>query len=429
MKKNLLRAVLAASFSLFVAGALTAPSYAASSSAADAGPKLSKAFGKPLGEAQQALTAKDWPTALAKINEAKAIPDATDFDKYIINYFTGIADFNTGDKPGAAAAFALAAESPAVPEKERAQVLHNAISLNLDVKDNAKAVELGQFAMKLGVVDETIAGNVAIGYYRLNDYANAQLFAQKVVDLSAATGKIPERTALEIMLQIEISKKNIPGEGKVIEKMANFYGQPDDWANLIIVAFGTLPPSKSYLDVAVLYVSRLMLTVDAKTSADNYLLAAQAAESLRSPGDTLEALRVGLAKGVLSQSKVGAMQKKAEAAASHDKPTLAAADAVAAKSPTAKEDVSVAEDYYGYGNLDDAARVAQRAIGKRGSQAIEAQLLLGVVQARQGNNQAAAQSLALVKGDPALERAAYLWSLYATRKYGQAPAATPAAAH
>lgn len=130
--------------------------------------------------------------------------------------------------------------------------------------------------------------------------------------------------------------------------------------------------------------------------------------------------------GTLSQAKGAALLNKANAAARIDEPTLAAADAIAAKISSSDKDVSVAEDYYGYGRYADAARVAQRAISKSGPKALEAQLLLGVAQAQQGDNTAAAQSLALVKGDASLEKAAQLWTLYATRKYGKA-ATTPAA--
>ncbi|MGA7711820.1 MAG: hypothetical protein WCA81_07960 [Rhizomicrobium sp.] len=429
MKHNLLRAVLAASFSLFVAGALTTiPSYGADTPKA---PTISKSVSKQLTDAQKALTAKDWTTALAKLKEAQAVADLSDYDKYIISYYIGVAYYNLGDKVGAAAAFAAAAESPALPEKDRVQTLHNAMDLNLDsaVQNYAVAIEIGKIAEKLNILDATIAGNMAFAYYRQNDYPNALQSAQKSIDLATAAGNVPQRAAFEIMLQIEIAKKDLPGEMKTVEKLANLYGEPEDWANLITFSFGTIPPSKGYLEIAALYVGRLMLTVDVKSTADNYMLTAQAADAIRSPGDMLRALHTGINNGALVQSKVSALLNKAEATASRDKPTLATADAIAAKSPDAKADVSVAEDYFGYGNYADAARVAQRAIGKRGSQAIEAQLLLGVTQACQGNNEAAAQSLALVKGDPALEKAAYLWSLYATRKHGQAPVAAPAAAH
>jgi hypothetical protein len=83
----------------------------------------------------------------------------------------------------------------------------------------------------------------------------------------------------------------------------------------------------------------------------------------------------------------------------------------------------VAEDYYGYGKYADTVRVAQRAIAKGGVKAAEAQLLLGIAQAQLGDNAAATQSLALVKGDPALERASHLWTIYTTRKSVQAVAA------
>ena len=103
MKKNLVRAVLVASLSLFIAGAAftPTPAVAASSAKDDGKPKLSKAAAKPLSDAQKAFNAKDFATMLAKTKEAQALPNLTDYDTYIVNYFMGLAYFNAGDKVSA----------------------------------------------------------------------------------------------------------------------------------------------------------------------------------------------------------------------------------------------------------------------------------------------------------------------------------------
>jgi hypothetical protein len=185
-------------------------------------------------------------------------------------------------------------------------------------------------------------------------------------------------------------------------------------------------PKSGTREIAALYLYRLRLTAGAETPADEYLLVADLALALRYPGEAQKALQQGIAAGTLSQASAAAALNKANAQVRADEPTLPAADAAAAKSPSANGDVSVAEDYYGYDKFADVVRVAQRAIAKGGPKALEARLLLGVVQARQGDNATAAQSLALVRGDVALERAAQLWTLYATRKYGRTAAAAPA---
>jgi hypothetical protein len=428
MKKNLVRAVLVASLSLFVAGAAFTPTPAAAAAAKDANkPKLSKAASKPLSEAQKAFAAKDYATMLAKVKEAQALSDLTDYDKYIVNYFMGLALYNSGDKMSSAPYFVAAAESTAAPPEEHATALRIAIDLENQAKDYAKVKELGQQAATAGALNGAVAAVLALSYYNTGDYPNALVFAQKSIDTDIAAGKTPDRSAFQILLMVQNRQKDIPGETKTLETLATNYGVAEDWGHLLDISLGTLPKTNNR-EIAAFYLYRLRLTVGAETTAEDYLMAADLALALRFPGDAQKALQQGIAAGTLSQARAAAALNNANAQARADEATLPVADAAAAKSPSANGDVSVAEDYLGYGRYADAMKVAQRAISKGGSKAIEAQLLVGVTQARQGDNAAAAQNLALVRGDAALERVAQLWTLYATRKYG-APAATAPAAH
>jgi hypothetical protein len=428
MKKNLVRAVLVAGLSLFFAGAAFTATPAVAAGTKDvAKPAISRALGKPLSDAQKAFAAKDWVTMIAKMKEAQALADLTDYDKYIVNYYSGLAYYNSGDAAAATPYFVAAAESTAAPPDDRAGALRIAIDLENQARDYAKVKELGQMAITAGALDSGVAAILAVAYYDSGDFPNAKIYALKAIELDAAGNKIPNRAVYQVLLMIQNRQKDVPGETKTLETMATNYGATEDWGNVIDVSLGSLPASgKGNREVAALFLYRLRLTVGADTSADDYLLMADLALGLHLPGDAQKALQVGLDKGTISQAKAAATLNKANAAARADQATLETAEGVAAKSASSVGDASVAEDYYGYGRFADAARVAQRAISKGGSKAIEAQLLLGVVQAQQGDNAAAAQSLGLVRGDAALERAAQLWMLYATRKYGQPPAAAPA---
>ena len=136
MKKNLVRAVLVASLSLFIAGAAFTPTPAVAAGAKESsGPKLSKAAAKPLADAQKAFAAKDWALMLAKVKEAQALSNLTDYDTYIINYFMGLAYFNAGDKASATPCFVAAAESTAAPPEERNNALRIAVELENEAKN------------------------------------------------------------------------------------------------------------------------------------------------------------------------------------------------------------------------------------------------------------------------------------------------------
>jgi len=429
MKKKLVRAALVAGLTvLFASAAFTVTSAAADDSAK---PKISKSLSKPLSDAQKAFTAKDWPTMIANMKLAQAVADQTDYDKYIVNYYSGLAYYNSGDKAQATDFFVAAAESTAAPPEDRATALHIAIDLENQAKNYPKEIELGLMAEKAGALNSPAAAELAVAYYNTADYVNAKLYAQKSIDADAAAGKLGDRAAYQVVLMSQNRQKDVPGELATLGLMSKDFGDPEDWGNYIDVSLGTLPTLPSR-EISALYFYRLRLTVGAKTRADDYLLMCELSLGLRFPGEAQRSVQAGIKAGVIEQTqpKVAACMNKANAAVRTDEPALAAADAAAAKSPNATGDLSVAEDYYGYGRYADSVRVAQRAIGKGGPKAAEAQLLVGVVQAVQGDA-AAAQSLAAVRGDAGLEKVAAAWTLYVTRKYGQpaAPPATPPAAH
>ena len=68
-----------------------------------AAPKISPAVLKPLLVAQTANGKKDYPAALAAIEQAKAVPDKTPGDNYQIHHFAMFVHIAMQDMAGAAA--------------------------------------------------------------------------------------------------------------------------------------------------------------------------------------------------------------------------------------------------------------------------------------------------------------------------------------
>lgn len=425
MKKYFLRAALVASLSMFAVGTsfVSNPAYAADK------PKISSSIAKPLSDAQKALQAKDWATAIAKCKEAQGASDLTDYDKFMIDYFLGFAYFNSGDLKDAGVAYAAAAQIPNMPEDDHKSTLHNAILLAAQQNDYKTIVTLGQIAVKENQLDTAVAGELAIAYYNLNDLDNAKTYAQKSIDLAKAAGKTPERQAYQVLVFAQSKQKDLAGETQSFETMSNLYGNPEDWGHLLDLSLADLSTAnRQFRDIAALDIYRLRIVTGASTVAEDYRAMADAATLLRTYGDAQTALKTGIAKGAFTQSQAASALAKANADARKDEPILPQAEASAAKQKSADEDVSVAEAYFGYGRYADAARVAQNALGKSGPKVAEARLLLGMSQAMQGDSATAAQTLQSADGDAAIAKVAHLWWLYATRKYGAAPA-TPAAAH
>jgi dUTPase len=369
---------------------------------------------------KKALDAKDYATAIAKCNEAKATKDLTDYDNYLIDRFLGVAYFQTNDRVKAEVAFVAVVKNPACPPEDRQNLVGPAIQLASEANNVPLVAELAQIALKQTITNADIYGTIAQSYYGAGDTQNAIVYAQKGIDLATSQGKVPQYAIYQILTYSYDKLKDRANEMKGLTLMARDYGKAEDWTYLLDMSLEMLPAgNKTAREVAALDIYRLRLVVGATWVSSNFLEAADAADAIRAFGDERTFLQMGIAKGVFNQAKVAPTVAKNAADARKDEPVLPLVEKAA---KDGKALTSVAEAYYGYGRYADAARVAQAAIAAGGPFAGEAKLVLGMAQARQGNEAAAKQALAGFTGDPALARAAELWNVYLNRQ-PPAPAA------
>jgi hypothetical protein len=420
MRNTFLRAILFASMTMFAAGAVatTMPAYAADK-AADTGPKVSKAFSKPLSEANKALQAKDWPTAVTKLKEAELLPDGTDYDKWITEYYLSQALYHTNDHDGALAAALKALVLKDVPAEDHQMALDFALAIAIDNNNFAKMDEL----VKTYITPDSkqrpeVLHNITALYLNNNDFQNASLFAKRAVAAAQAAGKRPERGTYRALLIAQNRLKDTAGEVATARALANLYNSSEDWSQYLdfqMGMLGTKGAKGKSLEVGALFLGRLRLASGADSKAADYQDIAEVAEGQHLPGDAVKALDTASAKGALNGPKATALMAKVRAEAKRDEATLGLAEAAAAKAPKGDGDVSVAEGYYSYGRYADAERVAASAVAKGGAKQQEAYLLLGAAQAMQGKNTDASATLAKVT-DAALGVAADAWVAYATRQ-------------
>jgi len=427
MKKSLMRAAMVAClpFCAIALTVATAPAQAADKATA---PSVSKSVAKQLGDCKKAYEAKDYATAIAKCTEAKNTPDTTDWDKYVTDRYLGMAYFAAGDQVKAGDAFYAVLKNPACTVEDQQHLVAPAMGLAADHNDYPRVIELGLMAVKGTITNPDVYGTLAGAYYYTNDTPNAILYTNKGIDLATAQNKIPAYNLYQILIFSYDKAKDRPNELKSFDLIARDYGKADDWKNLLDLSLEFLPKgNKSMAEIAALDLYRLRLVLDVTWQPTNYEEAADAAHAARSWGDERTVLQMGIAKGVIDAKKVAPMLAQTNADAKRDEPALPQVEKIA---KDAKGLANVAEAYYGYGRYADAARVAQKAIDAGGPFAAEGKLVLAMSQVRLGNEAAAKQALAGFQGDPALTRAAQLWTVYLDRRYGAAaPAAAPAAAH
>ncbi len=408
MNKSFVRAAVAAC--LMSSAVAFSPAFAAS------GPSVSPAVGKALEPAQKLLQANDYASAMTLIKQAQALPDQTPYDTFEINTFLASAALGLKDYDTADTAYEAMADSPAMPDTEKASTLHNATLLAAQYKHYDKAIKYATAYIALGgPPDPVVFAALAQSYYFANDFANAEATAQKSIDATPA-GQPPNRGALEIIFGSQVKAKKQDEALLTLEKMITYYNDPDDWGQLIGTALGV----KGIKDFEALDIYRLRLPTHATTDGDDYAVWGGLALANNLPVEADTIFQAGLSAGKLSAGgKVGAQIANARSRAVTDRKTIASFDATARKSPSGELDAKLADTYFGYGRYDDAVDAARRALQKGGPKADPAQLnmVIGMSLAIKGDAAGAMAALNAIKSPSVgMAKAIHLWTLFINSK-------------
>jgi tetratricopeptide (TPR) repeat protein len=387
---------------------------AADKKASAADQKVSAAVGKPLLAAQTAMKTNDFTTALAHVHEAQAVPDRTPYDDFTINEFLANIAIGLKDYKTAATAYEAMADSPALPDEKKANVLTNSVLLAANESDWQHIIKYGEMLQAMGPLDPKVSGPLSVAYYNTGNGAKATALAQSQAEAATAAGRAPDQAALDILARNQIKQNDYAGAAKTLETLVVNYDDTNDWAELIDIAFMT----KGLHDLDALHFYRLRIATDATTAADDYAIMGQVAMNVNYPVEAQAMIEHGMSKGVVKPGDKGnGLLASIRPRAAKDKASIAGFDKEARARKTGDYDLKLAETYFGYGQYADAADAAQRAITKGGNKdPNDAQLVLGESLAMQGKNADAAAALAKVGGSAITQRAAHLWTLYVQRK-------------
>lgn len=414
--KSIVRAAFAAAL-MSSAAALLAPSPVL---AAD---KASREVAKPLSDAQKAMTAGDFATALTDIKTAQAVTDRTPYDDYLINSFLAQAYIGQKDYASADAPMEAAADSPALPDDQKKQTLSNGFQLAMFSKHYQKAITYGQQLQALNALDYKGDSNMAIAYYFLKDNANAQKYAQLAVDGAKAAGQAPDENMMKIVMNGALEQKDNAGVQSSLENLAMQYNQADSWAKLSDLALNT----KGIRDLDELYLLRFKLLLIPDTlNGQDYQALASIANLMGYATEAYDVLQKGIAAGKVTAAQAGANYSQAKSGAAQDARALGSIAASAEKSKTGEQDIKLAEDYWGYGRFADGEAAARRAIGKGGlKDPSEGPMLLGMLLVAQHKYDDAVQTLSQVHGNAGRMADAHLWTIYAQTQAKKAGGAAP----
>lgn len=391
-------------------------------SAAAGDDKLSHDVGVALQAADKAMKANDLATATAKIQEAMAVADRTDFDTYTIEQFAANLALKQNDLKGAEGHFKAVASSPALKDADKKNVYTVLVQVATNLQDWPTVVQYGSLLQSANALESNLVEPLAVAYFDTGAQDKAIALAKQQIDADRAAGRQPSQALLEIMTNAEAGSKNNAAAIQNLETLVQNYGDPNDWARLIDNEGFTL---RGLTDLQALDIYRLRVAVNATTPEEDYAIMATVTSKAGYPGETVAMLEHGMSSGAVKPgSKAASLLPGARAKEAEDKRSLPSFDAQARAHKTGEFDVKLAETYYGYGRYAEAEEAARRALSKGGLKSpAEAKLLVGMSLARQGKNQDAEAAFAQVDGGANDKTIAHLWTVYVTRKYGAAPAA------
>ncbi len=377
---------------------------------------VSKDLAKPLKAAQDALNAKKYPDAIAKLKEAEGNPKKTPYDEHVINELAAVAYARTGNYAEAEKAFEAQVNDGFLQQSEIPQRVKAVAQLNYQLKNYDKAAEYGLRAIKGGYADEDIDIIVGQSYYLKGDWKNTLKFEEGLVDSDIKAGRTPKDQSLQLILSSCVKLEDADCETKALEKLVAYYPKPDYWKQLLYTMAQDKAANQS--DKTTLQLYRLMSEVDVLARPEEYTEMAQLAIEQGSPGEAVHILEKGFQKGVFadqrSKDKNQRLLESAKKTAAQDQASLPKIEKDADSAATGDKDVGVGFAYLGYGQYDKASDMLSKGLTKGGVKSEpEARLLLGIAQLKAGHKDDAVKSFHSVKGDPTLERLANLWSLHA----------------
>ena len=340
------------------------------------------AVGKPLQQAISLANAGKGSAAMAKVHEAEAVGKLTGQEQAAISQTKNYIAAKTGSGGGSVGCKAKFAND------------YNAGRYHDVVGADAACLR------KSGGLDFQNQVIVAQAYYLMGDYATA-------IKLLRGLGNSEQ--VLSLLMSAAAKAGDTQTEGLVAERLI-LQGQSKYWTYMLAAADAT-PRLSDHLH---LDVYRIRFLTGNMRNADDYELLTELALEFHFPTEALNAAQKGFATKMLQGERDTRLLNKAQSEAAKDTANLPNLQKQANASKSGDLLVQYGEDLWGRGQYQDAVKAIQAGIKKGGlSKAEEAQVSLGIAQLSAGDKDGALKTFGAVKGTPAAQTVAHLWTVYA----------------
>ena len=370
--------------------------------------------GKPLMAAQQAIAAKNYADALARLKDVEAVPNRTPYEVFVTDRTRGAAAAAAGDVPTALQAFDAVLASPLLPAAERAGLLEGMVALAYNAKAYARVGPLAERYAKEGGSNPEVQTLQVQALYLGEDYAGAARLLRQRVEADEAAGRVPSEKTLRLWASSATKLDDKPQYALAVDRVLMHYPTPALWAD----ALARVASKPGFSDRLQLDVLRLRQATGNLNGADDYLALAQLAQTAGLPGEASKAMEAGFKAGALGQGDAAAAHKRqrdtlARQALDDEKSLLAT-------KPSPTDTTLNFNNGFALASIDEFDRglpLMEQALAKGGLRNTElARLHLGLAQFNAGQADKAVQTWKAVQGADGSAELARLWTLYAQQQ-------------
>lgn len=386
---------------------------------------VSAAVGKPLQDAQKALSEKNYAAAQTALAAASAAGKLTPYESYIVNRLKAAAAVGQGNYKEAAAAYEAVLASSALPPEEKMTTLDGYVKLVYASKDYAKTADAVQKYRAAGGTNAEVLGLLPQSLYLAGKYKEAGVELTKVINDQERAGKQPSAVQLQLLASTALKQNDMVAYAGALERIVATTPKKEYWLDLII----RTAQKPGFSDRLTLDTYRLRRATGTLERANDFSEAAQLALQAGFPGEAKSFVDEGYKKNLLGAGADAARHQRLKDLVTkkitEDKATLAEGEKAAAAQATGDALVATGFNLVAYGDAKGLTLIEQ-GIKKGGLKYPEhAKLHLGYAQLLAGKKDAAVRTFATIKGNDGARDLGRLWTLQSRAGASVAVSAAP----
>lgn len=273
---------------------------------------------KPLSQAQDRLREKKYADALAALADADKVTDKSPYEVFVTEQLRATAALNLGDLQTAERSYGILLDSTRLSAHDRAAIAGNLAIAFFKVKDYAHAADWGKRYSSEGGTDDRIGDVTVNALYLAENYAGAAEVLKAETQAAEQAGRPVPEDRYKLLASSQMKSKDDVGYQATLEKLVAHYPSGDYWADLIF----RVRRRPGFADRLSIDVFRLQHAVGALTEREDYVEYANESLEAGFPVEAKQVVDQGFARHVLGDGanadKDGKLRARAERQAKDD---------------------------------------------------------------------------------------------------------------